>query len=229
MGTIFSLSKCGDLEGLKRYTDFNVMDGNQWTPLAYAVFKGHASCAKYMLDHGANLNFIVNYEPIICPAIRANRHDCLRLLLDYGVDPNLYVNDEGPLLYMTLDHGDHGSVQILLSYKPQIVRDGYRTVFHDLFDREKLRSVLEYAQTTNQLQDLDFPDEKGYTPLMRAVYRRYHDLIQLLLDYGADPDLKDNYGHTPRSTAEYIAKKHGDRSMFDLISSYDVPTKGAEE
>jgi ankyrin repeat domain-containing protein 50 len=229
MGAVFSYARKGDLEGLKRYSDFNVTDGDQWTPLAHAVFEGHDISVKYMLDHGADPNLLVNYEPIICCAIRTNQHKCLKLLLDYGVNPNLNVCDEGPLLYMMLNHGDHESLQILLLYKPTIVRDEYRTVFHDLFNSNKLQCLLEYAQATNQLQDIDYPDEMGNTPLMRAVYRGYYDLVQLLLNYGADPDLKDNYGRTARTMAEYIAEKNGDRYICDLIISYDIPTKGAEE
>jgi ankyrin repeat protein len=50
-------------------------------------------------------------------------------------------------------------------------------------------------------------DENGNTALSNAVYAYQGgpDCISLLLDAGADPDLANNYGVSPRSLAQNIA------------------------
>src|SRR5579859_4629611 len=47
--------------------------------------------------------------------------------------------------------------------------------------------------------DIDARGEDEETPLQRAIAGRKVDMIEYLLKQGADPDLKDMYGHSARS------------------------------
>ncbi|MDP3788154.1 MAG: ankyrin repeat domain-containing protein [Candidatus Chromulinivorax sp.] len=40
--------------------------------------------------------------------------------------------------------------------------------------------------------DLDAKDDRGYTPLNRAYYFKHHDAVSLLIELGADENIKDN-------------------------------------
>lgn len=49
-------------------------------------------------------------------------------------------------------------------------------------------------------------DSGGYTPLHLAVSKGQRDLVGVLLKYNADIRAKDDYGKTPRQTAEQSSK-----------------------
>lgn len=57
---------------------------------------------------------------------------------------------------------------------------------------EKLISLLEDDKLDPNTRDKAL----GLTPLMKAAARGYIEAIDVLLDHGADPDLKDNCGFT---------------------------------
>ena len=46
----------------------------------------------------------------------------------------------------------------------------------------------------------------GRTPLHFAAYRGHKDVVQILLDKGADPSRTDNSGCTPLSLAHHLGK-----------------------
>ena len=50
--------------------------------------------------------------------------------------------------------------------------------------------------------NVDSTDCFGNTPLWRATFRRHNDIVALLVEYGADPDLKNDHGISPRLLAE---------------------------
>ena len=56
---------------------------------------------------------------------------------------------------------------------------------------EDLRRIMN-AET-----DLESRDSRGYTPLMKAVIYRNPELLKLLLDLGAEPNVSDQQGDTP--------------------------------
>ena len=55
--------------------------------------------------------------------------------------------------------------------------------------------------------DVDVKDDHGNTPLWKAVFesRGRGEIISLLVLHGADPDLKNNTGKSPRDLANSIA------------------------
>jgi uncharacterized protein len=50
-----------------------------------------------------------------------------------------------------------------------------------------------YASDNNVINAYDF---KGYTPLILAVYNQNQDVVEFLLEKGADPNAKDAAGNT---------------------------------
>lgn len=57
---------------------------------------------------------------------------------------------------------------------------------------------------------------QGQTALTRAVAVGYHDVVELLLEHGANPDIARTDGATPLE----IARSKGDREMMELIERH---------
>lgn len=68
---------------------------------------------------------------------------------------------------------------------------------------------------TEAVTDLNQFDEKGGTPLMWAVARRKPELVELLLSRGANPNLADSEGTTPRA----LAGQKGLNTITDLLQA----------
>lgn len=84
--------------------DPNIMvDG--MTPLMVACLNGKISCAKLLIEHGADLSIHVNNDPsritALEVAIEADKPKCLEVLLNSGANPNRRHLDTGvtPLMY----------------------------------------------------------------------------------------------------------------------------------
>ncbi len=91
----------GDLEGVQRllkhrpHVDINaVNDFQEMTPLQAAVIHNQVAVARYLLDHGANINqrlrggLYVGNTPLMI-TVRLNKPGMVELLLCYGADMKL--------------------------------------------------------------------------------------------------------------------------------------------
>lgn len=58
-------------------------------------------------------------------------------------------------------------------------------------ETEELRAMLEHKLPVN------LADHQGNTLLMLAAYHDHPETVQLLLEFGADPDRRNNRGQTP--------------------------------
>ena len=139
------------------------------TPLMLAAEKGQLVVAKYLLDHGADVNGTGRgrvSESLGTPLFLAadnGRKAMVELLLARGADVN---DNHGPNpLYQAVSKGFTGVVEVLLANKA----------------------------------DVNLPtgtDTSGKRPLHAAALNGKTDLIQLLIDHGADVDATDNQGRT---------------------------------
>jgi hypothetical protein len=136
----------------------------------------------------------------------------------------LDIGGSEPLLHEALKYNKRACIQLILSCKPTLTTYCGSTVFHQVTDATGLQYMLQYARDTNQLINIDFTDRMGYTPLMKSIRNGNYESTQLLLEYGADPDLKDHDGLSVRL---YVESERMQR-LIDLIASYDTPMKEPE-
>ena len=87
--------------------------------------------------------------------------------------------------------------------------------------------LLEYGA------DVNFPNDKGSTPLHAASYHGHEDIINLLISYGADINKKNEFGLTPSDNAatnrykELIISSQNDRilNLYTLLASEKLVDK----
>ncbi len=69
---------------------------------------------------------------------------------------------------------------------------------------------------------VDLANRRGETPLIAAVQQRRRDLVELLLEYGADPDKTDNVAGL--SARDYAKRDNRSRDILALIENAKAPT-----
>jgi ankyrin repeat protein len=69
--------------------------------------------------------------------------------------------------------------------------------------------------------DVSDRDSTGQTPLHEAAMKGHADIVQTLLDHGADHEVEDEKDHTALDLAEYY---HHDNVLADMPISAPPPT-----
>ncbi|XP_076253497.1 ankyrin repeat and SAM domain-containing protein flippy [Rhynchophorus ferrugineus] len=132
------------------------------------------------------------------PLIQAIQNDdmqILQLLITLGANVNkpLLVTQRTPLMYAIYD-GHLKAASLLIDKGADIFSKDINglNIMHYAVDSDKLESV---KFTFNAKININEQDNKGWTPLYRAVILKCNpEIIQYLLENGADPTLKDNNG-----------------------------------
>ncbi len=165
------------------------------SPVAFAagcslcepVKKGNLPAIKRLLDKNAKVNAkdLNGYTPLMWAA-RTSKNDILNLLLSHGA--NINVKDK------------RGNTPLLLA-----ARYSKSKVVKSLLNRigKRVRVVYVNAQ-----------DKKGNTPLLWAVKKNKSKVVTLLLQYGANPNIRNNKGNN----AWDLAKKR--RKISSILEKY---------
>jgi len=132
---------------------------------------GDEEVARLLLGYGADANAldINNRTPLHCASNGLGFVGVARVLLEHGVDANARdVNNLTPLhIASSALCGEYGSS---FSVVPRAIA----------------QLLLQYGS------DIHARDDQGKTPFMRATDKGYYDVMQLLLEHGAED-------HRPRT------------------------------
>ena len=178
---------------LEHGADANVQDKERCTPLYWASQFGQLAVAQVLLSHGADVTAQCMYNQT--PLHLAKDEEVARLLLEHGADANaLDINHRTPLHYVS-GLGRMGLTQFLLERGADAnARDTNNStplhsacnpvykcyIFGDVEYLGIVRLLLEYNS------DVHARDDEGQTPFMRAMAEGRDNIMQLLLEHGAD-------------------------------------------
>jgi ankyrin repeat protein len=179
---------------LEHGVDVNAQDNERCTPLYLASFWRRPAVSQVLLSHGADVS--AQCEDKETPLHRAVNEEVARLLLEHGADANaLDINNRTPL-HGVSELGCVGAARVLLEHGADAnARDANdATPLHLVpkpeynrytYDDEEgcpgvVRLLLQYSS------DIHARDDEGRTPFMRATEEEHHEIMQLLLEHGAD-------------------------------------------
>ena len=188
---------------LQKGADPNIANEGGWTPLYIATdnrnIEGgdyptrkpdmdHLEFIKKLLDAGANVNLRMR------SSTETRTVFTHQWLMEEGATPFLRASQSGDLVLMKLllDHGADPKINTAHGVTPLMVASGigwvegvtYEWSPQQTLDAVKL--ILQLGADVNAQDTLD-----GRTALMGAAHKGRNDVVQLLVDHGADPSLRD--------------------------------------
>jgi len=187
---------------------------------AHVVAKsGNIEHMRKLVAKGANLG-ATNHEgrtPLMRALIAKNNEMSLFILEQAGELNLNHTDAEGhTALYYAIKYGQTAAIYPLL-------RKGASPEFRDLYDVVQSNALFEAirreeAETLKavlaaQVLDIDAPDIKGFTPLMRAAMQNKEELVRILIAAGASKTATTPNGNT----AADLAQKRGHTAIAQLL------------
>ncbi len=227
--------------------DVNARDDDQLTPLHRAVIQSSKEVAWLLIRHGADINAKSKegWTPLHIAIIDENK-ELAQLLLVNGAEVNARDEKGGtPLHYVAASNTENKELAELLAnsgadpkikdtlgmspldYGSKEMNELIRTVIISkmLFNVVLFAAVekgnIEGAKNALSLgADINAQDEDGWTPLHIAAIKANKVLANLLVESGAKPDIKDNFGRVP---LDYGGEemKESIRSALEKIKAMD--------
>ena len=162
-------------------------------PLSDASARGHAEVAQVLLEHGADVNTKDSFNRT--PLYYAEGEEVARVLLKHGADTNIIDIDGQTPLHMLSNVGRVGAARVLLEHgvDANIRGASNATPLH-------LVSSSSYnwgeggtaaVRLLHQYEcDIHARDNNGRTPFMIAAELRHFDIMEVLLELGAEDHRK---------------------------------------
>jgi len=193
--------------------------GGAKTPLLYATRQGNLAITKLLLEAGADieqpdanddtplLTAIINATVAAQPGLSTQHLDVAHYLIEQGADINARDWYGQSPLYAAIDLRNvevRGPVD-----DNGIDREAVLGLIHELLERgadpdTRIEEVLPVRRWITRLGNLQWVDVTGQTAFHRAALSGDVTTMKLLVEYGADPNLKSYNGTTPLMAAAGI-------------------------
>ena len=190
--------------------------------LSECVHADHTACTEVLLQHWksvcSNVAFVPHgleegsdgQAPRACPAMWADPAVC-QVLIDAGADIKAKDSNGRSPLHWASEEGHLANVKLL-------VEAGAEVRSTDNKGRTCLFSAAPHTETVRYLVGLpdvevDHVDDTGCTALHRAVMHKRADVVQVLVDAGADVEVLNGDGRSPL----HVASKSGERKAVQIL------------
>jgi len=188
--------------------DVNALAPSGATALIFACMAGAWDNIPCLIDHGASLT---NSEGSLSYAARAGRLDIVVLLLKKGVPADRRSKVLGDALWNAVSGGYFDLARLLIQNGATVERSWNAGTFleeNSAAKLDKIRFLLENGA------DVNARGSDGDTPLMDAAIRNDAASAALLLEKGADPQLKNKWG---RTAMDMVADNLQHKEIADLF------------
>ena len=195
----------------KHLQDVNAIGGSYGFPIVAALCKNHFPIAELLLELGGRVDARDARKETVLHKIIA-RHDegaigAVKFLLEHGADVNAKRDDLWTPLHLAFNVGKLEAARILLEHHADVNarNDDGQAPLHMLsrFEPRKdedggpdvARRLLELGANVNE------KDKDDATPLHLASHYKRLEIVQVLLDHGANIDIVNGQGKTPLQIA----------------------------
>ncbi|OPX44033.1 ankyrin repeat protein [Ruminiclostridium hungatei] len=213
--------KSGDAKELKKFSGYSYK-GFDYTA-ALATYRSKIETIRFLVENGAKVNSPEGDEVMLSAAAEGNT-DIVEYLISQGANVNaVAIGTDGEVkdkkinstLYNAIIRGNLDIIKLLIENGADIEQE---LDFSEGTEAPVLtaagcssKNILEYFLKKGA--KVNYQNNKGNSPLMRAAYAGRIDNLKLLLSYKADKQLKDNNGHT----AMDLAKEKKQKEIVDYL------------
>ncbi|MCJ1394596.1 hypothetical protein MMC18_007476 [Xylographa bjoerkii] len=219
---MYKAAEAGDLERVKTQvqqvqTQCNsneLLEKSLKEALNTAISYRHSAVVSYLLDHGAKLD----------PSHIVPNVELVRWFLSHGADPNVRGRWNELPITVACCCSTPEVVDLLIAHGASL---HHSDVLHLVAEDEECRPqaitmmshLLDLGMDVNELSHIEYPEGRGrgyFTPLHAAVVFDFTEAVVLLIERGADPEIRNTLGETPLDNAI----KYGNRDTIEALRKH---------
>lgn len=176
--------------------------------LISATKSGYIECCRSLLQHGADTEVEGGNPTPLWYAVRGVNIEICRLLLEYRANPNHRPDDDSPILMLAVDADNVELVELLLDHGAEIEEEDESASYAPtaLSRAAKNGSKDLVSCLIRRNADVNRPNKVEDKPVYVAARHGHAEVLQLLLDAGADVNVytSDGWGplHIARDSSE---------------------------
>lgn len=225
----------GDLDKVKALIDSNrnlleIKDRSGSTPLIRACLNfqtmgRQVEVAKFLIEAGANVNVINNYQATALLRASVGRgpdYELVKLLVSKGADINIQGYNGITALHWAVKSNDLKVAKLLLENGADInISDDYNgSIRTSTISGTVLQVAINLSQSNEMFKfviengaKLNIKDSQGNTELHLVALKGNTEQAKILIEHGIDLNAKNNFNRT----ALYYAAKHGYCEVAELL------------
>lgn len=201
--TVSVLFDCG--------ADPNIVSGQLRTPLDHAISMGYLDTVKVIFckrKDKPNLT-LASTQGALQEAVLSNYADVVSFVLEAGADVNAVDNNNQPLLSTAMmPTNNEDLVRAILEYRPDVnIQDTAGNTILHLVDRWTPITLVRLI--VNAGAKLDTMNNKGFTPLMSAIWGQNQEISEYLLSKPAVTATLNMPSFRDRATPLHLACERG--------------------
>ena len=195
--------------------DLTIRDNSGWTALMYVASRGNYEVFRALMGRSGNTDLSLKE---ILDGQKESENEQKRIISDQ----QLFISTaSGWIKDVQEGRVDEPPDEDSLSKTKHLLQlaktdwEAAKKVLKEMYE-ENLKEDGDYLFLKLRASYFDLQDDNGLTPLMLAVINGHHKMVQGLLKFGADPNVRSKDGWT----AIMLAKFHNEEAMVvDLLEN----------